>query len=153
MKLYEINEALMNCIDEETGEITDLGNYEALNLERGEKLENLALWIKNLKADVEAYKAEKATFAEKQARAEKKIDSLRALLERELAGQALKSPKVDVTFRRSESVKILDVYALPAEFQHYSEPTADKKAIKDALKAGQEVPGAELESKLNMTIK
>ena len=153
MKLYEINEALMNCIDEDTGEITDLGSYEALNIEREDKLENIALWVKNLTADVQAYKAEKAAFAEKQARAEKKIESLKALLERELDGQPLKRSRVDVTFRRSESVIINDVYALPAEYQHYSEPTADKKAIKDALKAGQEVPGAELESKLNMMIK
>ena len=45
--LYEINEAIMNTIDLETGEITDFDKFEALQMERNEKLENIALWVNN----------------------------------------------------------------------------------------------------------
>ena len=59
MNLYEINEALYGCVDEETGEIIDAEKLEALSLAFDEKVENIALWIKNLLADAAAIKAEK----------------------------------------------------------------------------------------------
>ena len=52
--LYEIDESIKALIDEETGEIADFEAFEALNLERDAKLENIALYIKDLKADAEA---------------------------------------------------------------------------------------------------
>jgi hypothetical protein len=38
-------------------------------------------------------------------------------------------------------------------FLRYKDPEADKTAIKNALKAGETVPGAELVSKTNMILK
>ena len=46
--LYEINEEIKNTIDLETGEIVDFEAFEKLQMERTEKLENIALWYKNL---------------------------------------------------------------------------------------------------------
>lgn len=37
MTLYEIDSAIMDCVDEETGEIIDLEKLEALNIERDKK--------------------------------------------------------------------------------------------------------------------
>lgn len=51
MKLYEINEAILGCIDQETGEVIDPEKLDALTMERETKLENVALWIKDLKAE------------------------------------------------------------------------------------------------------
>lgn len=42
MKLYEINEAILNCIDPETGE-ADPEKLDELLMMREEKLEGLAL--------------------------------------------------------------------------------------------------------------
>ena len=64
--LYEIDQAIMNCLDEETGEVLDLDRMNALQMERKAKIENVALLYKNVKADMEAYKAEKTAFAEKE---------------------------------------------------------------------------------------
>ena len=61
--LYEINQAITECIDNETGEIIDVEKLEELQLEREAKIENVALWYKNLLSDAEAYKAEKNAFA------------------------------------------------------------------------------------------
>ena len=52
MTLYEIDDAILNCIDEETGEIIDAEQLDKLYMEKEEKLENIALWIKDLKAEV-----------------------------------------------------------------------------------------------------
>ena len=56
--LYQINQQITEAIDLETGEIIDEAAYEALNIEKEEKLENIALFYKNTMADAEALKAE-----------------------------------------------------------------------------------------------
>ena len=151
--LYEINESLTALIDEETGEILDFEAFEALSLERETKLENIALWIKNLNADAAMYKAEKQAFEEKQKRAERKAESLKTYLSTFLNGEKFKTARVDCFFKKSESVNVIDMSQLPSEFLKYSEPTADKTAIKAAIKEGKEVAGAEILVKNNLQIK
>lgn len=151
--LYEINESLTALIDEETGEILDFEAFEALSLERETKLENIALWIKNLNADAATYKAEKQAFEEKQKRAERKAESLKTYLSTFLNGEKFKTARVDCFFKKSESVNVIDMSQLPSEFLKYSEPTADKTAIKAAIKEGKEVAGAEILVKNNLQIK
>ena len=68
MSLYTINQQILECIDLSTGEILDTAAFDQLQMERDEKIENIALWIKSLKADALAYKNEKDAFAEKQKR-------------------------------------------------------------------------------------
>lgn len=63
MKLYEINEQIMACIDNETGEIIDTDKLNELQIAKDEKIENLALWYKDLLAEANALKEEKETFA------------------------------------------------------------------------------------------
>ena len=72
--LYEIDNAIMECIDPETGEIIDAERLTALQMERDKKIEGVACWVKNLDADAAAYKAEKDAFAARQAKAEKLAD-------------------------------------------------------------------------------
>lgn len=156
MNLYQIDEAIMNCVDKETGEIIDVEKLDSLMVDREQKIENIALWIKNLKSDAEALKAEKNAFAERQKAAENKAESLKQYLTQYLAGETYKSPKVAVSFRRSEAVQINDIAAIEAfddKYIKYSEPTADKTAIKAAIKAGINVPGAELIQSSNIQIK
>ena len=58
MKLYEINEQIMACIDSETGELIDPNKLKDLQIAKDEKLENLALWYKDLLAEANALKEE-----------------------------------------------------------------------------------------------
>lgn len=151
--LYEINQAIMACIDSETGEIIDVEKLEELQLEREAKIENVALWYKNLLSDAEQYKAEKNAFAEKEQKAKNKAESLKKYLESALAGDNYKSARVNVSYRQSESVVIDDIDILDERFIKFAEPTADKVAIKAALKAGEDVKGVHLEQKSNIQIK
>ena len=153
MKLYEIDEAIMACIDAETGEIIDADKLDKLTMERDAKIENVALWIKDLKAESEALKAEKMAFAERQKVAENKIESLKKWLAYALDGQDYKSVRASVSFRTSESVEIDDIYAVDENYLRYKEPEADKTAIKNAIKAGQEVAGATLVKSTSVIIK
>lgn len=151
--LYQIDEAILSAVDTETGEIIDCEMLANLQMERDEKIQNIALWVKNLEADAEAYKKEKDSFAEKQKVAENKAKRLKEYLGTYLDGQAFKSTRVNVSFRSSEAVNITDVTKIPEQFLKYAEPTADKTAIKKMLKSGFTVDGAELVTNSNIQIK
>lgn len=153
MKLYQIDQAILNCIDLETGEIIDTEQLDKLTMEREAKLENVACWIKELKAEAEALKAEKMAFAKRQQVAENKMESLKKYLAYALDGQAFKTVRASVTFRKSQAVEIADIYKLDENYLRYKEPEADKTAIKEALKAGQTVAGATLVENTSVIIK
>jgi len=153
MKLYEIDSEIMSLIDDETGEILDTDRFDELSGERDAKVENICLWIKNLKAEAEALKAEKDAFAHRQKVVENKMNSLKAFISQYLEGTSFKTTKVNVSFRKSESLEISDVYKIPEDFLKYKEPDVDKTALKNAIKAGASIEGAELVEKLNIQIK
>jgi hypothetical protein len=153
MKLYEIDAEIMGLIDDETGEILDVERFDELSADRDAKVEGICLWIKNLKAEAEALKAEKEAFAQRQKVAENKMNSLKQFLSNYLEGTSFKTTKVNVSFRKSESLEISDVYKIPEDFLKYKEPDVDKAGLKQFIKAGAEVEGAELVEKLNIQIK
>lgn len=153
MRLYEIDELILSCIDEETGEIIDADALNALQIERDAKIEGVALWIKDLKAEAEALKAEKQAFEKRQKTCENRAESLKQWLAAALNGERFKTTKCDVSFRTAKSVNVTDVFALDSKFLKFSEPTADKTAIKKAIEAGEVVSGAELIERKSVTIK
>jgi hypothetical protein len=153
MNLFEIDSALQQCFDAETGEILNPESLEALSMEREQKIENIALWIKDLEAEAQALKAEKQAFEERQKAAERKAASLKKYLLSALGGENFKTIKAAVTFRKSQKVEVPDVYKLNENFVRYSEPTADKAAIKKAIQAGQTVEGATLVESLSISVK
>ena len=153
MTLYEIDQKLLDCIDLETGEILNEERLNELQMERDEKVEKVALWIKELKAEAEALKAEKQSFADRQRAAENKIESLKKWLADALNGEKFKTTKVAVSFRKTKSVEVADIFALDENYVKYSEPTADKAAIKKAIEAGEIVKGAQLVEGTSISIK
>ena len=152
--LYEINEHLLNLTDSETGEITDWSAFEALQLARDEKIENIALYHKNLLAEAAALKAEEKSFAERRKRAENKAESLKRYLDSALQGQKFTSTKVAISYRKSTSVEV-DETKLPANWLREIPAThvVDKVEIARALKAGETVEGATLITNNNIQIK
>lgn len=153
MKLYEIDQAIMNCIDMETGEVINSELLDSLQMERDAKIENVALWIKQLKAEAEALKAEKLAFAERQKVAENKMESLKKWLAYALNGENFKTVRASVTIRTTEKVEVADIFKLDENYVRYRDPEADKDAIKKAIKAGQEVAGATLVPSTSVIIK
>ena len=158
MTIYEINEEILNCIDPETGEIIDIDKLNELEIERDAKIENVACWIKELKAEAEAIKAEKLALAERQKVAENKAESLKKWLAFALNGEKFKTAKCSVSFRKTESVEVTDEGLSNLMKEHdelltYKAPEPNKKAIKDALKDGLSVEGVRLECNTSVIIK
>ena len=158
MKLYEIDNAILDCIDLETGEVIDTERLDALNMERDAKVENVACWIKDLRAEAEAIKAEKLALAERQKVAENKAESLKKWLAYALQGEKFKTAKCSVSFRKTESVEVTDEGLSNLMKEHdelltYKAPEPNKKAIKDAIKDGLSVVGVRLECNTSVIIK
>lgn len=152
--LYEIDQAILACVDFETGEIIDQDQLDNLMMERSEKIESVALWVKNLESDAAAYKAEKEAFAQREKQASEKAKRLKEWLARVCEGEKFSTSKCAVSFRKSESVEILSADDIPEEYLRVkmtSEP--DKVAIKEAIKSGIEIVGCQLVSKLSTSIK
>ena len=158
MKLYEIDEAIMNCIDAETGEIIDTEQLDKLQMEREAKLENVACWIKDLKAEAEALKAEKQALAERQRVAENKAESLKKWLAYVLDGQKFSTSKCAVSFRKTEAVEVTtdglnNLMKEHDELLTYKAPEPNKTAIKQAIKDGLNVAGVQLVQNTSTIIK
>ena len=162
MTLYEIDRAIEDALlivtDPETGEILDeelFEQYKQLNMDREQKIENIGCFIKNLEADAAAIKAEAKNLAARAKAAENKAEHLREYLQFCLGGEKFNTPRLAVSFRHSKKVEVDPdrLYDIPEEYLRYKEPEPDKKAIGDALKAGQEIPGCELVENVSMIIK
>lgn len=151
--LYEIDNAIVECLDAETGEILDAERLNDLQMEREQKIENVCLWYKNLLSDAAAYKAEKDSFYAKQKAAENKAASLKKWLDYALSGEKYKSDRVNVSYRKSVAVVIDEEAVIPRIYFTQPEPVISKEAIKAALNDGAEVIGAHLEERNNIIIK
>lgn len=153
MTLWEIDQGIMACLDAETGEIIDPEMLTALSMEREAKLENVACWIKNLRAEAAAIKTEKDALAKREKAAAKKAEDLENWLVQALGGQAFNTAKCAVGFRKSSRVDVLDKSIIPEAFMKAkTEYSPDKNAIAAAIKAGQEVSGCVLTDYLNISI-
>ena len=157
MTLYEINEKirvfLENNIDTETGEILNLDALGDLELERSVKLENYALAIKNIRADIEAIKAEEDNLKARRERLKRTEDRLSETLKSELNGEKMSTPRVQISYRKSQSTEIIDIKIIPERFLKYPDPLPRKDEIKAAIKAGETVDGAAVVEKNSMIIK
>ena len=158
MTIYEIDQAIMECVDFETGEIIDTEQLDELQMERDTKLENVACWIKDLKAEAEALKAEKQALAERQKVAENKMESLKKWLAYALQGEKFKTPKCAISFRKSEAVEVTDEGLNNLMKEHdelltYKAPEPNKTAIKQAIKDGLNVAGVQLVQNTSTIIK
>ena len=151
--LYEINEEILNCVDTETGEIIDPEKLSQLQMDFDDKVEGIALWIKDLLSDAAAIKAEKDKLNERQKVCENKAKNLKEYLSGFLAGQKFKTPRVAISYHKSESVNVSDIWKIPDDYLKYKDPEPDKIKIKSALKAGVSIPGVELIENRNIQIK
>ena len=152
MTLYEIDTQISECIDGETGEVIDVDRLSGLVMERDTKLENVALWIKNLDATAKAIKAERDVLKTRQEQAEHKADLLREWLTKALDGEKLETPKVRVSYRKSTAVEVDD--RLPKKWcSKKIVYIPDKVAIKTAISNGKKITGAKIVERQNIQIK
>ena len=162
--LYDIDSAIVDVIesgfsfDEETGEVfftaDDLERLEGM---RADKLDGIAVYLKNINAEVAALKAEEKALAERRKQKEAKAERLKSYVASSMiaAGERkFETLHGAYSLRKSSAVVIEDENAIPAPFKKYDFVCkTDKTAIKKAIAAGEQVPGAHIEQRENIALK
>lgn len=171
--LYEINSKLMTIFEDgfdiETGEILEGYDLEkALNdceLELIEKVDNIASFIKSLKAEAEAIKTEKQKLDQRMKIKNNKADRLMNYLDNYFKQTSdvtkfkkIETPRNVISYRKSESIVIDDLNKIPTEFirdRVIKENDVDKTKIKNFLKTDSEnvIEGVHLQENRNLSIK
>lgn len=155
MTLYEIDKTIYTLFDEKTGELKDYEAFEQLNLDRETKVENIALYYKDLLGDAKKIKEEKDRLNERQKQCEARAESLKKLLDYALQGNSFKTDKTAITYRNSERCIVLDEETFIIAHPEYVEnkPKILLADIKKAIKSGEVISGADVIPSTNIQIK
>jgi len=154
------------CNDNQTDELPDeLADRLIINQdELAEKLDAYYHVITQIKSEKEALKAYEKSIVDRVGAKDKALQSnierLSKLMmvavdkfgeERKNGNKFFKLPTVSVNLTASKAVKVVDEELLPNEFiKTKITESIDKTAIKNKLKAGGVVPGAEMEEGWNI---
>ena len=176
--LYEIDEQLKileeYMVDPETGELLDEESFNAkfdeIQMALSDKIENSMCFYKNLQSDIDAFKVEEKNLAQRRKvkenlanRVKNRIDKYVTMQFTDEQGNVDKdslnkwkfeSPRVKLSYRKSDSVEVYDINSLPKEYiKENIELSADKSSLKKAIKNGEKINGATLVTNLNMQVK
>lgn len=154
MNLYDLAHAYQGIQALANNEDVDAEAMQMALAELGTEIEsktlNIAIIIKGLESDTDIIKAEERRLADRRKALENKAGWLKQYAKEQLEAAGIdkvKSPTLTVAIQNNPpAVQITDPDIIPARFQTIVPETytIDKKAVGDALKAGEDVPGAEL---------
>lgn len=163
--LYEIDASIQRFIDslfdsaDENGVVDDsidMTILDDLKEQRQTKMENIALYIKNLASEASAIKEEEKSLSERRKRLERKCERLKGILVRSMmenGEKELSSARYCAKIRDSKATEIFDESIIPSDYLVEKTTYApDKTAIKKAIEEGQEVAGARIIINHNLKI-
>jgi len=163
MNLFEIDKTIREVlnqgfsVDSETGELLfETTDLVALEATKKEKFLAIAKMVKENIAMIKAFKEEEKAMATRRKSLEGKNISLSqwALLNMG-EGDKFEDTQAKISYSKgSESVEVLSLDNLDPKYitEKYTH-TADKKALKEALKAGEFIDGVTLVRKAQLRIK
>lgn len=120
-----------------------------------EKLEAYAMVIKNIESDVEGIKSEEKRLAERRKIMENGITRMKQAIAETLQGSGqdkVKTEKFTFSFRKSSKVEVSDIDSLPQEYVKV-ERTISRSELAKALKAGEQIEGAQLVENQSLSIR
>lgn len=146
--LYEMLQA------EEIDEQTFNDTLEAMGA--AEKVESYCKVIKQLQSDVDMFKGEIDRLTARKRAAENGVERMKAalLVFMQQSGQdKVKAGSFAVSTATTQAVQITDESKIPCIYLVEQPPKVDKMGIKNALKAGEEISGAELVNNTGVRIR
>lgn len=133
---------------------------ESLSGDLETKAQNVACFVRNLESNAAAIKDAEAQMAARRKAIENRAARIKdyLLANMMVAGiQKVECPLFKVTVRENPpAVEIFEPGLIPSEFMKQPEPpppAPDKTAIKEAIKAGQDVPGCKLTRGVRLEIR
>lgn len=157
MNLYELSAAFQEVQNMDLDPEVMQDTLDSIEDAIENKAENIAKLIRNLESDVTAYKEEEDRLKTKSQATENKVKWLKTYLEdnMKLIGKTkFKSGMFNFSIQKNPaSVNITDEKIIPEEFLIQQPPKVDKTSLKEILKRGIEVPGAELKQTEGLRIR
>lgn len=157
MNLYELSTAFQQVQNMDLDPEVMQDTLDSIEDAIENKAENIAKLVRNLESDVSAYKEEEDRLKTKRQATENKVKWLKTYLEdnMKLTGKTkFKSGMFNFSIQKNPaSVNITDEKAIPEEFLIQQPPKVDKTSLKEILKRGIEVPGAELKQTEGLRIR
>lgn len=159
MNLYDINESLLSVIDN-MEECEDKALFQQaindLEILQAEKIDNTVKYIRNLEAEENAISEEVKRLQDKKKIISNKKERIKAYLYDFTSlteGQKVKGGIFTLSLRNNApNVKINDIEHIPNEYIKI-EKVVDKNLLKTALKNGEIIEGATLETSTSLMIK
>lgn len=156
LTFYDIENEILKCIDEETGEIINEQMLNDLLKTKDAKIEGLACYVLDLQAQAKAINEHIEELKMRSEKKQKKAEKLTEYLAKVLDYQKFETAKVVISYTHSTKVQVADVDLLPEEYIRTKTTVTrepDKKAIKEVLSKGGTILGAELIESTNTKIK
>ena len=157
MNLYELSLAFQEVQNMDLDPEVMKDTLDSIEDAIENKAENIAKLVRNLESDVSAYKEEEDRLKTKRQATENKVKWLKTYLEdnMKLTGKTkFKSGMFNFSIQKNPaSVNITDERIIPDEFLIQQPPKVDKTSLKEILKRGIEVPGAELKQTEGLRIR
>jgi hypothetical protein len=160
-KLFQISQdymQLLGLIEEAEGEVTPEIDQQLQFTEHRLRTEasNVACLIKTIDYWTDSVEQEIKRLEEIRRKAIKGKELLKNRLSaamQQFGIERLVDPYITMSFRKSEAVEVTDETMIPETYLEPQPSKIDKLKIKDALKKGVAVPGAELVQRKNLQIK
>jgi len=154
--LYELTGQFLDIYNLELDEETKLDTLDSIDWQTDyeNKGENYVKVIKNTESDVEARKNEIKRLTELNRADKRKIERMEENLKESMAltgHEQVDTTLFKVSFRKSEAVEVDDLL-LPEAYK-VATYKPDKKRLKEDLKNGLEILGAELVERKNLSIR
>lgn len=151
MKLYEISEQYKEFLSlyeySDIPEDAKIDTFDSIECEFKEKVDNIACFIKNLRAEAEAIKNEIKTLEARMKSKIHKSENLTRFLKFEMSylnKDRIETPRNKITIKKNpESVWVSDEFVDWAssnsqeKFLKFKKPEPNKTAIKEAINSGE----------------
>lgn len=164
LSLYQLSTHYLQALDFMTDPEFDLpieainDTLEALSGELEEKAVNVTKFLRNMEATAEAIKQAETEMAKRRKALENRVLWLKTYLKNSMENTGISKiecPYFKLSIQNNPaSVNILDEEAIPEQFKEaVTTWKIDKPAIKEAIKNGKSVAGAELTNGTRLVIK
>jgi Siphovirus Gp157 len=155
----QYREAAAKLADLDLDSVTLADTLESLSGDLETKAQSVAFMARSMEADAAAVKQWAKDATERAKAIEARAERLREYLSDNMEAcgiQRIEGPGITLSFRKSHAVVIDEPGLIPAEYMRTPEPppaAPDKRAITDAIKLGEVVPGAHVETRQALQIR
>jgi uncharacterized protein YlxW (UPF0749 family) len=156
---HEYRAAAEKLADLELDAQTVADTLEGMSGELEVKAQAVGHMVRSIEANAAAIQQWAKDAQERARSAQARADALREYLSTNLQAcgiSKVEGPGISISFRKSSAVVVDEPGLIPNNYMRYPDPpppSPDKKSIGDALKLGFSVPGAHIETRLNLQLK